>query len=169
MRSTIMALLASAVFIPMGMPAYAGRAVIAAATCVPGDPAIQANRYFVTAGSVKHREGATGLITLYCPVPASVADGGGSFGDMYMTFTAVGDTASVIAQLLRLDHSGNFFPVLDDETAKRALIDSNQVVPGAHHVGGVFKHSFDFDHFIITSASTSTAQIIPLPYFTGSA
>lgn len=83
------------------MPAYAGRAIIAAATCVPGDPAIQTNRYFVTAGSVKHRDGATGIITVYCPVPATIADGGGSFGDMFMTFTTVGDDASVIAQLLR--------------------------------------------------------------------
>jgi hypothetical protein len=83
------------------VPAYAGRAIIAAATCVPGDPAIQTNRYFVTAGSVKHRDGATGIITVYCPVPATIADGGGSFGDMFMTFTTVGDDASVIAQLLR--------------------------------------------------------------------
>ncbi len=44
-----------------------------AAGCVPGDPAIQFDRYFITAGTVKHRAGGSGLVTLYCPVnPGSV-------------------------------------------------------------------------------------------------
>ena len=38
------------------------------ASCAVGDPAIQANRYTIGAGSVKHRAGASGLITLYCAV-----------------------------------------------------------------------------------------------------
>jgi hypothetical protein len=126
MRTTTI-VVACILTVSLVMPAYAGRAIIAAATCVPGDPAIQTNRYFVTAGSVKHRDGATGLITVYCPVPATIADGGGSFGDMFMTFTTVGDDASVIAQLLRIDHSGNFSPVLDSAGA-RVLLDSNRAI-----------------------------------------
>jgi hypothetical protein len=161
---TVTIVIACILAFSLAMPAHAGRASIAAATCVPGDPAIQANRYFVTAGSVKHREGATGLITVYCPVPASIAVDGGSFGDMFMTFTVVGDTASVIAQLVRIDHSGTFSPVLDPRTGNRVLLDSNQVVAGSHHVEGTFNHNFDFGNFyyyvrvdINRSDSNSTA------------
>jgi hypothetical protein len=155
--------LACILIVLLVIPAYAGRAIIAAATCVPGDPAIQANRYFVTAGSVKHREGATGLITVYCPVPATIADGGGSFGDMFMTFTTVGDDASVIAQLLRIDHSGNFSRVSSDG-GTRVLLDFNRAVAGSHDLEGAFDHNFDFDNFyyyvridINRSNSNSTA------------
>jgi hypothetical protein len=42
----------------------------AAATCTPGDPAIQGDRYSVVAGSVKHAAGRSGPITLYCPLHA---------------------------------------------------------------------------------------------------
>jgi hypothetical protein len=146
MRTTTTVIVACILTVWLAMPAYAGRAIIAAATCVPGDPAIQANRYFVTAGSVKHRDGATGLITVYCPVPATIADGGGSFGDMFMTFTTVGDDASVIAQLLRIDHSGNFSPALDS-TGARVLLDSHRAVAGGHDLEGAFNQNFDFDNF----------------------
>ena len=81
-------------------PAHAGRSTMVAATCVPGDPAIQADRYFVTAGSVKHKEKATGLITLYCPVQPTIVQGGGSYGGIFMTYTdanAPGTTGHVTA------------------------------------------------------------------------
>lgn len=39
-----------------------------AAGCVPGDPAIQLDRYLISGGSVKHTDNAAGLITLYCPI-----------------------------------------------------------------------------------------------------
>lgn len=146
MRTATTVIVACILILSLAMPVCAGRAIIAAATCVPGDPAIQANRYFVTAGSVKHREGATGLITVYCPVPATIADGGGSFGDMFMTFTTIGDDASVIAQLVRIDHSGNFSPVVDSSGA-RVLLDSNKAVAGGHDLEGVFNQNFDFDNF----------------------
>jgi hypothetical protein len=44
------------------------------AGCVPGDPAIQLDRYFITAGSVDYKSGASGTVTLYCPIqsPGSV-------------------------------------------------------------------------------------------------
>jgi hypothetical protein len=75
MRFAATVIIACILTVSVAMPAFAGRAIIAAATCVPGDPAIQTNRYFVTAGSVKHRDGVTGFITVYCPVPATIADG----------------------------------------------------------------------------------------------
>jgi hypothetical protein len=59
---TITIVVACILTVSVAMPAYAGRAIIAAATCVPGDPAIQANRYFVTAGSVKRRDGSDGSL-----------------------------------------------------------------------------------------------------------
>jgi hypothetical protein len=42
----------------------------AAATCTPGISAIETGRYQVVAGSVKHADGETGQITLYCPIHA---------------------------------------------------------------------------------------------------
>src|SRR5262245_64477963 len=41
------------------------------AACVPGDPAIQSDRYAVVAGSVSNKGTNLDLITLYCPVPRS--------------------------------------------------------------------------------------------------
>jgi hypothetical protein len=43
-----------------------------AAGCVPGDPAMHFNRYFITAGTVKHRSDKVGLITLYCNIPMAI-------------------------------------------------------------------------------------------------
>lgn len=43
-----------------------------AAGCVPGDPAMHFNRYLITAGTVKHQSGKTGLITLYCNIPMAI-------------------------------------------------------------------------------------------------
>jgi len=40
----------------------------AAAGCTAGDSTIHDNRYLITAGSVKHQETNSDLITLYCPV-----------------------------------------------------------------------------------------------------
>lgn len=53
------------------------------AACAPGDPAIQANRYTIGAGSVKHQAGAGGLITLYC----SVNPGLGGMGSQVVHLT----------------------------------------------------------------------------------
>jgi hypothetical protein len=40
--------------------------------CVPGDPAMRFNRYVIADGTVKHRSGAVGLITLYCNIPTAI-------------------------------------------------------------------------------------------------
>jgi hypothetical protein len=62
---------------------FAGREVRAndqfnsvAAACVPGDPAMHFNRYLITAGTVKHRSGKLGLITLYCNIPMAITPPG---------------------------------------------------------------------------------------------
>ena len=65
-------MLAAAVFVSVLGPAAAraqqGYWGVSGAACTPGDPAIQADRYTIGAGSVKHKAGASGLITLYCAV-----------------------------------------------------------------------------------------------------
>jgi hypothetical protein len=65
---------------------------------------------------------------------------------MFMTFTSLGDDASVIAQLLRIDHSGNFSTVLDSSGA-RVLLDSNRAAVGGHDLEAAFNQNFDFDNF----------------------
>jgi hypothetical protein len=131
-------------------PAHAGRSTMVAATCVPGDPAIQADRYFVTAGSVKHKEKATGLITLYCPVQPTIVQGGGSYGGIFMTYTdanAPGTTGHVTAQLLRVDYSGNFFAVTDDKIGIPALLDSNNASGTSHYLEMGLHHTYNFDDY----------------------
>jgi hypothetical protein len=129
----------------LALPADAGRYSTIAAACVPGDPAIQANRYFVTAASVKHRQGQTGLITVYCPIPPTITEGGGSFGGMFMTYTATGETANVTAQLLRVDQLGNFSPVVDSVTGTRAILNSG--VGDHHYTERAVNHTYDFDDY----------------------
>jgi hypothetical protein len=85
------------------------------ASCTPGDPAIQSNRYFITAGSVNYRQGASGLVTLYCPV--TIPDDFSSLCPnlqyrMRLTYTdsdGAGDAVSVTAQLLRLSNATGAF------------------------------------------------------------
>ena len=88
---------------------------VSGATCTPGDPAIQSNRYFITAGSVNYRPGASGLVTLYCPV--TIPDNFSSLCSnlqytMRLTYTdsdGAGNAVSVTAQLLRLSNATGAF------------------------------------------------------------
>lgn len=85
------------------------------ASCTPGDPAIQSDRYFVTAGSVNYRAGASGLVTLYCPVaipPKFPPHCSNLQYKMRLTYTdsdGAGDAVSVKAQLLRLSTANGAF------------------------------------------------------------
>lgn len=147
---TILIALTCTFALSLAPPANAGRSSMIAASCVPGDPAIQANRYFVTAGSVKHKEGATGLITLYCPIQPTIVQGGGSHGGIFMTYADAngpGTTANVTAQLIRVDQSGNFFPVLSDQTGAPALLDSNNGTTTGHYLEKAVSHTYDFANF----------------------
>jgi hypothetical protein len=88
---------------------------VSGAACMPGDPAIQANRYFITAGSVNYRAGASGPVTLYCPVtvpPNFPPDCPSLQYKMRLTYTdsdGAGDAVSVTAQLLRLSNANGAF------------------------------------------------------------
>jgi len=75
--------------------------------CVPGDPAIQNNRYLVTAGTVKHQSTATGLITLYCPITFPTLIGRGRYTTLRVTYAdsdGTGTVANITAQLVRLTY-----------------------------------------------------------------
>jgi hypothetical protein len=94
-------------------PVQADSWTINGSSCVPGDPAIQNNRYLVTAGTVKHQSTATGLITLYCPIPfptliGSVRGGGyyriSSLSMTYADSDGRGTVANIRAQLVKLSH-----------------------------------------------------------------
>lgn len=86
---------------------------ISGASCTVGDPAIQANRYLITGGSVSFQPSATGLITLYCPVPYTVLfNSGASSTTLYVTYadtdggaSASGMGANLVAQLVKLNSS----------------------------------------------------------------
>jgi hypothetical protein len=81
MRTTSM-LIVSIAILAGAAPARAGELNMwssVAAGCVPGDPAIQGNRYTIVAGSAGLRTTATGPVTLYCPI----AKMGTSFMELY--------------------------------------------------------------------------------------
>jgi len=63
----IYALLLTLSLISIGGTAHA-EITPAVANCTIGDPAIQANRYLITGGSISYQSAATGLITIYCPI-----------------------------------------------------------------------------------------------------
>ena len=126
------------------------------ASCVPGDPAIQFDRYFITAGSVNYKTGASGLVTLYCPVsPSPVAR---FFPDatitlplcpnnayvMKLTYTdADGPDAavSVTSQLIRLSKAdGGFLGAVPGAT----LVSSASSLRTQTSVSAPFDHAFDF-------------------------
>lgn len=74
----------------------------AAATCVPGDPAIQSDRYLVQAGKVQHTASSVDLVTLYCPVERNT--GADDPNRLYMTWndSSSAPGANVKAQLIRM-------------------------------------------------------------------
>jgi hypothetical protein len=146
---TVVLVLISTFALSFAVHAEAVRHSTIAAACVPGDPAIQANRYFVTAGSVKHQQGATGLITLYCPIPPTVAEGGGTYNGLFMTYSVTGLTAvvnaEITAQLLRVDNSGNFSPVLVNFNSGDPVHVNSSV--GGSYIEHTFNHTYDFLNF----------------------
>lgn len=140
-------------FLLPALPAHADLWSMNGASCTPGDPAIQADRYFVSAGSVNYRSGASGLVTLYCPVNPSpvVSWDGHSFTGkpwcpnryvLRLTYTdsdGAGNAVSVRAQLLRLAKENGAFL----GTLAGAQIDSNALnvtVPTSQRLS--FEHNF---------------------------
>jgi hypothetical protein len=132
-----------------------------AATCVPGDPAIQSNRYFITAGSVKYNGTASGLITLYCPIQNIFFTYGicsDSHGDSYscpsfnspnvlrLTYLdsdGLGSAVSVMAQLLRLSLADGSISSIPG-----ALVNSSTSAnTGQTSLSSSFNHGFDLQNF----------------------
>jgi len=136
--------------------AWAGYWSSNGAGCTPGDPAIQADRYFITAGSVNYRPGASGLVTLYCPVnPMAVMvleeDGIVASAwcplkyDLRLTYRdsdGAGNAVSIQAQLIRLSKAnGDFLGPLPG--AQIFTNFSNTTVPTSLSTLA-FEHNFDF-------------------------
>jgi hypothetical protein len=129
------------------------------AGCVPGDPAIQSDRYFITAGSVNYRAGGSGLVTLYCPVTAGtiVHQAGGTVGawpwcpsDAYvfrLTYTdsdGTDNAVSVASQLIRLSKfNGAFAGAVPGATLSSNS--SSETLPTNLSTG--FVHTFEFQNF----------------------
>ena len=75
-----------------------------------GTPAIQNDLYTIASGSVRHKAGKTGLITLYCPIAPTITINGGSFGGWFMTFVdpdGAGNNYYIQSQIIRSDQSGH--------------------------------------------------------------
>lgn len=106
----------------LGWPYWASNG----AGCVPGDPAIQADRYFITAGSVNYKAGGSGLVTLYCPVTtgsapffhpqlgtvlmgAACPENRYSLRLTYRDADGAGSAVSVAAQLIKLSKTNGAF------------------------------------------------------------
>ena len=139
--------------------AHAYTYTINGASCVPGDPAIQNNRYLVTGGSVKHQSTATGLITLYCPIPYPDLLQNSSRISLVVTYAdsdGTGTVANITAQLVKLSTStGSLMNV-------GSALDSNSFGPTAgttmstsisHTVSG-----FDYYYVRIDINRSTTAQ-----------
>jgi hypothetical protein len=127
------------------------------AGCVPGDPAIQFDRYFITAGSVNYKTARSGLVTLYCPVnpnPVVLAitqtststfplgpNNAYLFRLTYTDSDGAAAAVSVTARLLRLAKSnGGFTGAVPGAT----LVSSASAVTTQTNLSGPFDHSFDF-------------------------
>jgi hypothetical protein len=105
MRLSI-AITALFVTIFIAAPVQAESWSINGSSCVPGDPAIQNNRYLVTAGTVKHQSTATGLITMYCPITFPKLIGRGIYRALDVTYAdsdGTGTVANITAQLVSLN------------------------------------------------------------------
>jgi hypothetical protein len=117
------------------------------AGCTPGDPAIQANRYFITAGSVNYKAGASGLVTLYCPIP-TLQSCPGDVRVMRMTYTdsdGTGNAVSVTAQLLHLSQiDGAFLGVVPG--AQISSNESSATVPTSRRTNAI-EHAVDLNSY----------------------
>ena len=108
------------------------------ATCAPGDPAIQADRYFITAGSVNYKAGASGLVTVYCfaVIPICVDAPQHKLRLTYTDSDGAGNAVSVTAQLLRLSIANGSFLVAMDVRMPRGY-DTNVLFGAEYDHAGI--------------------------------
>jgi hypothetical protein len=117
-------------------------------SCVPGDPAIQNNRYLVTAGTVKHQPTATGLITLYCPITFPTLLGRGFWNTLRVTYAdsdGPGTVANITAQVVTLNHNTGSLTNIGDP------LDSNKFSPtsGSDMLGPISHTANGFDYYYV--------------------
>jgi hypothetical protein len=116
---------------------------MAGAACVPGDPAIQNNLHFITAGTVSHKAAATGLITLYCPITGTWGDTKPTWLSMTygLNVTGPGRGATLRAQVVRLTQSNGTFSTVGNPVSVQA----GATVPSrGQRTSPSFNHAFDF-------------------------
>jgi hypothetical protein len=149
-------------FIGVCQVAHAGQSSSMAATCSVGDPAIQNNLYTIASGSVRHQTGKTGVITLYCPIPSTIAIGGGAHGGWFMTFTdpdGAGNNYYIESQIIRSDQSGHV-------SAVSGVLSSNQ--SNTNYVERALNHTYDFsNYYYYVRVNLFRANITGLPIFYG--
>jgi hypothetical protein len=136
---------------------------VSGAACVPGDPAIQNNRYTINAGSVLHTSTNVDLITLYCAVPVDVVPSGTNPTTLAVTYkdtTGTSTSANVAVQLLAMSKSSAAITTI-------ATFNSNSfsdIVIAQHSV--VFSHTFDWvnnTYYIrVDMDRTLTSEIVNL-------
>jgi hypothetical protein len=133
-----------------------------AATCAVGDPAIQGDLYTIASGSVRHRTGKTGLITLYCPISPTITINGGPFGGWFMTFVdpdGSGRSYYIESQIIRSDYSGHV-------TSVSPLLSSNGST--THYIEQALWHTYDFaNYYYYVRVNLFRADTNNLPIFYG--
>jgi hypothetical protein len=145
MRAAIIAF--STLIAISALEAHASNWSMGAANCVPGDPAIQNNLHFITAGTVAHKSGATGRITLYCPIT-------GTWGDKTPTWLSItyglnitsvpdqpGQGAMITAQVIRLTQSDGTLSTVGSPVS----VQTGHTLPTRGSISSPsFNHGFDF-------------------------
>ncbi len=130
-----------------------------ASSCVPGDPAIQNDLYLVTGGSVKFASGASGRITLYCPVSSFLQTMPFLLNGQllyyknvpnvlrltYQDSDGIGTGVDISVQLLRLSKLDGSFSSVPGAFFDSSQIYSISTTPTSSTV--TFTPAFDFDNF----------------------
>jgi hypothetical protein len=136
-----------------------------AAGCVPGDPAIQNNRYSIQAGHVYHAGTNIDLISFYCPVQYNPGATAGA-NTLFLTFIDNSTTAGnyVTAQLIKMDRSNGSLTTV-------ATVTSEDWDPNAsvqqQSIG--FSDSLDFTTYVFyvrVDMDRSSTSILPVFYAT---
>ena len=142
--------------------AHAGRSSSMAATCTVGDPAIQNDLYTIASGSVRHRAGKVGTITLYCPISSTITAGGGPFGGWFMTFVDPDgplDNYYIESQIIRSDYSGHV-------AAVSPVLRSNS--SASNYREQALWHNYDFaNYYYYVRINIFRADTNNLPIFYG--
>lgn len=112
-----------------------------AAGCVPGDPAMHFNRYFITAGTVKHRSDKVGLITLYCNIPMAITPP--KTLELVYSDDDPGINTFVSASYIRMHKSSGFITTIATTSSNDGSQDG-----AVHSVATTFSDTYDLTHYL---------------------